>query len=91
MPNSAASPLQQLSQNVHSIPNKMKVTIEENEVVIRCPIGQLALSSSGKSYLVATTNGFLKTALVIKERPVSVSLNVIIPKDKPANALVELD
>lgn len=62
----------------------MKITIENNELVIRAPLGDAVLSSTGKSYIIASTSGFLRTELLVKERPVSVSLNVIIPKEKPS-------
>lgn len=63
--------------------NNLKITIEDNELVIRAPLGEATLSSTGKSYIIAGTGGLMKTELKVKDRPVSVSLYVCIPIDKP--------
>ena len=57
----------------------MHVKIEGGNVIITVPIDDKPkLSSSGKSYVLATTHGFVKTDQLFKGRPVSVGLNVIV-------------
>lgn len=61
----------------------MTTTIEDGHLVIKVPLhNNPPVSSTGKSKLVASTNGFFKTGLTHLGQPVSVSLNVIIP-NKP--------
>ena len=39
------------------------------------------LFNSGKTRVVATTNGFLQGEATVNNHPIKVSLNVIIPRD----------
>lgn len=57
----------------------MTVTIEKKELIIRMPIEEPAPSKSGKSNIIASTGGFNKTTAVLNGKPVSVSVNAIIP------------
>lgn len=58
----------------------MPATIEGNELVIRLPLQKPTSSKSGKTLIVATTNGFEKTDAVIENKVVSISVNAIIYK-----------
>lgn len=61
----------------------MKVTIENNEVVIRVPIAEKPqLSASGKSYLLYTSSGVIKTTTEHQGKPISVGLNVMVSARK---------
>lgn len=56
----------------------MKVTIEGNELVIRVKIeDNLRLSSTGKTFLVASASG--KTGVDYEGKPLSLSMNAFIP------------
>lgn len=58
----------------------METKIENGKLIITCPIDTAPkVSASGKSYLLVNTSGFVKTGLVHQGKPVSLSLNVIIP------------
>jgi len=54
----------------------MDIKLEGNTLTITCIISSGILSSSGKSLIVATTNGFVSVA----DSDLKVSLNVIKPK-----------
>ena len=54
----------------------MDIKIEGNKLTITATIGNGVSSSSGKSLVVATTNGFVSVA----GSDVKVSLNVIRPR-----------
>jgi hypothetical protein len=56
----------------------MKVTIENNELVIRLPLQKPTPSKSGKSKIVASTSGFMPSEAKIEGLPVRVSVNAII-------------
>jgi hypothetical protein len=63
----------------------MKVTINEKAgtLVIEMPITNPPTpSKSGKTLLVATTNGALKTAATVNGQAVTVNLNAYIPAGK---------
>jgi hypothetical protein len=57
----------------------MDVKIQDKKVIITLPLQEPKLSKSGKSYLIATTNGFVQTTERVNNKEVSVSVNVIIP------------
>jgi hypothetical protein len=62
----------------------MKVTIENNEITIRVPLSANPQpSSTGKSLMLYTSSGIIKTETLFKDRPVSVGLNVMISVRKP--------
>jgi len=57
----------------------MNATIEKNELVIRIPITPGVLSASGKSKIVASTRGNVKTALQVEGKTLTVSVNAYVP------------
>jgi hypothetical protein len=58
----------------------MDVKIENNELVIRIPMKEPRPSSSGKTLIVATTGGNLKTDVEVNGQPVYIGLNAYIKK-----------
>lgn len=59
---------------------KMSVKIEDGAIVITLPMQTPEVSKSGKSQIVATTNGFVHTDASVAGKTVSVSINCIIPR-----------
>lgn len=58
----------------------MKTSIENGVLTIVVPLDSTPrVSTTGKSLLLVNTQGFMKTGLVHGGKPVSVSLNVIVP------------
>lgn len=55
------------------------VKIDGKNVVITLPISE-QVSKSGKTILIATTNGFTGAGIEHNGKPVSVSVNVCIPR-----------
>ena len=55
----------------------MKAEIKGNEMVITLPIAKRG-SKSGKTTIVAGTNGFLMSTATVDEKPVMVSVNCYI-------------
>lgn len=58
----------------------MQAKIENNELVIRIPLGKPKPSSSGKTLIVASTGGNYQTDIEINGKPVFVGLNAYIKK-----------
>lgn len=58
----------------------MKVAIEKNELVIRIPMQEPRPSSSGKTLVVASTNGNKTTEVTVQGQPVIIGLNAYIKK-----------
>jgi hypothetical protein len=57
----------------------MKVTLENNELVIRIPMNQTPTpSSSGKTLVVASTHGNQVTGVMVNGKPVTIGLNAYI-------------
>ena len=56
----------------------MKATIENGELVIRVPIQPPTASKSGKTLIVATSEGNKATAAQVNGKPVVVGLNAYI-------------
>ena len=54
----------------------MEIKLEGNKLIITCTLGAGEPSSSGKSLVVASTNGFVGVA----GSEIKVSLNVIKPR-----------
>ena len=54
----------------------MEIKVEGNTLTITCPLGAGVPSSSGKTLVVATTNGFIS----VDNSDVKVSLNAIKPR-----------
>ena len=58
----------------------VEIDKNKNEVVIRLPLNSNPEpSKSGKTLIVAGTEGFTKTTAKFKDKPVSISVNVTIP------------
>jgi hypothetical protein len=58
----------------------MQTKIENGVLTITVPLdAQPKVSTSGKSFLLVNTSGFMKTGLTHQGKPVSLSLNVIVP------------
>lgn len=58
----------------------MQVKIEGNELVIRIPMQEPRPSSSGKTLVVASTNGNKKTDVQVQGQNVVIGLNAYIKK-----------
>lgn len=58
----------------------MEVKIENGKILIALPTQRPEVSKTGKSLIVATTNGFVKTAATVDGKQVSISINCIIPR-----------
>jgi hypothetical protein len=56
----------------------MKVTNENGDLHIAVPLREPERSKSGKTLVVATSNGFVKTTVIINGQPVMVSVNAYI-------------
>lgn len=57
----------------------MKVEITNNEVVIRLPLTKPILSSTGKTFSIASTHGWQTTETVHEGKRVKLNVNVAIP------------
>jgi len=58
----------------------MKVTIEGKELVIRIPMQEPRPSASGKTLVVASTNGNKTTEVQVQGQPVVIGLNAYIKR-----------
>jgi hypothetical protein len=58
----------------------MKVTIENNELVIRLPLQTPQQSASGKTLVVASSRGNVKTDATIDGQRITVGVNAYIPR-----------
>jgi hypothetical protein len=59
----------------------MKVEIMGNEVIVTLPINNpLITSKTGKSLMVASSNGIVATATAHNGKPLKVGINVFIDK-----------
>lgn len=57
----------------------MKVAIESGELVIRIPMQAPTPSASGKTKVVASTRGNVRTTVEVDGKPVTVGVNAYIP------------
>lgn len=62
--------------------------IENGQLHISLPLGQGVETSTGKSEIVATTNGFHKTETVYKGFPVTIQVLAIIPTGERAQKML---
>ena len=63
--------------------SKVQTVIDESRgtITVTVPIDKTTpMSKKKRSRILATTNGFVQTELEFKDKPVSVSVNVIVPK-----------
>ena len=58
----------------------MKVTIENNELVIRIELTDPRPSASGKTLVVATSGGNKATTATVQGKPVIIGLNAYIQR-----------
>lgn len=58
----------------------MQAKIDNGSLVITLPLAGLRPSSSGKTLLVATTNGNVKTPLLVDGKPVTIGVNAYVSK-----------
>lgn len=58
----------------------MQVEIKDNNLVITIPLERPRPSSSGKTLVVASSNGNVKTTALVDGKPVTVGLNAYIAK-----------
>jgi len=56
----------------------MEVEIKNGKLIITLPTQKPAPSKSGKSMIVATTNGFASTTAEVGGKPVRISVNAIV-------------
>lgn len=57
----------------------MEVTIEKDELVIRCPLQDPKPSSTGKTLVVASSHGNVKTSAMVDGKRLVVGFNAYIP------------
>ena len=56
----------------------MEATIKGNQLIITIDLQKAALSKSGKTLTVASSNGFKQTDAKVDGKPVSISVNAFI-------------
>ena len=62
----------------------MKVEIKGNDLVISIPMQPPTPSKSGKTLMVATTNGNIITAAKVDGKPITIGLNAYIKNENGA-------
>lgn len=60
----------------------VKVDAKRKKIVIEADIETPTPSTSGKSYVIASTRGNLRTAELVNGKPLTVGLNCYIPKEQ---------
>jgi len=63
------------------VPINLKVDEAKKQIVITMPLQEPAPSKSGKSMVIATTNGILVTDAKLNGKPISMGVNVFYPKN----------
>lgn len=58
----------------------MEAKLEAGVLTLKLKLTTPTLSKTGKSFLVYSTSGFAKLPVEINGKPISVSINAIIPK-----------
>lgn len=58
----------------------IEVKIEGNKLIITCDLEEPVPSSSGKTLVVASTRGNMRTDLTVNGKPLTIGLNAYIPK-----------
>lgn len=61
--------------------SKVNVKVEGNELVIRLPLTKGKASKSGKTVVVASTGGNVKTDVEVSGKKLTVGVNAYIPLD----------
>lgn len=57
----------------------MKVTIQDNKLIIELPLETPSLSGSGKNLVVASTHGIITTSALVNGKAVKIGVNAFIP------------
>ncbi len=57
----------------------MNATIEGNELVIRMPLQKPTPSATGKTLVVASSRGNVKTSAQVDGKPITIGVNAYIP------------
>lgn len=57
----------------------MEIKVIDGNLVISLPLQVPQRSKTGRSRIVATTAGFVKTNCLVEGQPVSISINACIP------------
>ena len=57
----------------------MKVEVKGNKLVIEMDLEKPTASKSGKTLVVASTRGNMKTAATVDGKPITIGLNAYIP------------
>lgn len=55
----------------------MKACTEGNKLIVEIDLSAPVRSKSGKTFIVATTHGFVKTEAVTAGKQISISLNAV--------------
>ena len=58
----------------------IEAKIEGNKLIITCDLEEPMPSASGKSLLVASTRGNMKTTCMVDGKPLTIGMNAYIPK-----------
>ena len=58
----------------------LEAKIERDRLIVSIPLQQPTPSASGKTLVVATTRGNVKTAAVIDGKPITIGLNAYISR-----------
>jgi hypothetical protein len=59
--------------------SKMKTEIKDGNLVITIPMQQPTPSASGKTLVVASTRGNVKTGVMVQGKEITIGLNAYIP------------
>jgi hypothetical protein len=59
--------------------NIMQVEIKDGKLVITLPI-QAAMSKSGKSEVIASTHGNVRTSTTYKDKPITIGVNAYVSR-----------
>ena len=58
----------------------IETRIEGNKLIITCDLETPTPSASGKTLVVASTRGNVKTSCIVEGKPLTIGLNAYIPK-----------
>jgi len=58
----------------------IETRIEGNKLIITCDLGKPTPSASGKTLVVASTRGNIKTSCMVEGKPLTIGLNAYIAK-----------
>jgi len=58
----------------------IETKIEGNKLIITCDLEEPTPSASGKTLVVASTRGNMKTTCMVDGKPLTIGMNAYIPK-----------